>query len=67
MPTPRSDDRVEGTALVAWGDRAFSLEPVLAPGPGEQNIVVSVTCSGVSFGTEFGVLRGEIDWGSSRW
>ena len=26
--------------------------------------MVSVACSGVSFGTEFGVLRGKIDWGS---
>ena len=64
MAKSRPDDRVEGTALVAGGDGAFSLEQVLAPGPGEKNIVVSVACSGVSFGTEFGVLRGKIDWGS---
>ncbi|HMK96660.1 MAG TPA: zinc-binding dehydrogenase [Acidimicrobiales bacterium] len=63
MAELRWDDRVEGTALVAWGDRSFSVERVLAPGPGEKNIVVSVRCSGVSFGTEFGVLQGKIDWG----
>ena len=64
LPDARSGDQVEGTALVAWSDGHFSTEPVLAPGAGEKNIVVSVTCSGVSLGTEFGVLRGKIDWGS---
>jgi 2-desacetyl-2-hydroxyethyl bacteriochlorophyllide A dehydrogenase len=63
-PNSLSDYQVEGTALVAWGDGHFSTEPVLAPGAGDKNIVVNITCSGVSLGTEFGVLRGKIDWGS---
>ncbi|MCU1491276.1 MAG: Alcohol dehydrogenase, zinc-binding domain protein, partial [Acidimicrobiaceae bacterium] len=55
--------RVDGTALVAGSDGTFSLQNVTAPGPGRDNIVVDVAYSGVSIGTEFGVLRGKIGWG----
>jgi 2-desacetyl-2-hydroxyethyl bacteriochlorophyllide A dehydrogenase len=55
---------VPGVALVASSDGRFTLEPVTVPGPGRQNIVVNIAYSGVSIGSEFGVLRGKMDWGS---
>lgn len=63
MTATPSPPAVEGTALVAGAEGQFTLEPVTAPGPGRDNIVVDIAYSGVSIGSEFGALGGKIDWG----
>jgi len=63
MTAARFPEAVEASALVARPGGQFAVEPVLVPGPGQDNIVVQVAYSGVSIGTEFGALGGKIDWG----
>ena len=64
MTGVKSPATVEASALVARPDGQFEVEPVLVPGPGQDNIVVRIAYSGVSIGTEFGALSGKIDWGA---
>lgn len=58
-----SPEVVEASALVARANGQFAVEPVLVPGPGQDNILVRIAYSGVSIGTEFAALSGKIDWG----
>lgn len=54
---------MKATALVCSKDRIFSLEPVTLPDPGEGEIAIRTTFSGISVGTEFALVRNKISWG----
>lgn len=50
-------------ALLCDEERRFALAPVELPDPGDHQILVRTLVSGVSIGTEFALLRGDLDWG----
>ncbi|HSV73711.1 MAG TPA: zinc-binding alcohol dehydrogenase [Chthonomonadales bacterium] len=54
---------MEAIALICDAQRRFTLEPVLLPEPGPDQIAVRVRWSGVSIGTEFALIRNKISWG----
>jgi len=54
---------MEATALICDAQRRFTLEPVVLPDPGPDQIAVRVRWSGVSIGTEFALIRNKISWG----
>lgn len=58
-----SGSRLEGVALVAQERGRFTLEEVLTGPLAPTTIAVETAWSGVSFGTEFAVLSGKLDWG----
>ncbi|HEX4213898.1 MAG TPA: medium chain dehydrogenase/reductase family protein [Candidatus Dormibacteraeota bacterium] len=55
--------RLEGLALVARENGGFALEEILTAPLTPTSIAIETTWSGVSFGTEFAVLSGKLDWG----
>lgn len=59
----RIGDPVRGRALVARAEGDFRLEDVYTAPLSNTNVAVQTLWSGVSFGTEFAVLRGRLDWG----
>lgn len=64
MNTPvDSASRLEGQALVAREGGRFALEDVLTAPTSPTTIAVRTHWSGISFGTEFAVLSGKLDWG----
>jgi len=50
-------------ALVCDEQQRFTLEPVVLPDPGPEQVVVETHFSGVSIGTEFALIRNKISWG----
>ncbi|MCU1556623.1 MAG: zinc-binding alcohol dehydrogenase family protein [Microbacteriaceae bacterium] len=56
-------DRLSGRALVARDDGTFVLQDVQTAALTPQTIGIETRWSGVSFGTEFAVLRRKLDWG----
>ena len=63
MPTKDTSPRLDARALVAGEGGVFSIEDVLTPPLTSSSIAVATTWSGVSFGTEFAILTGRLDWG----
>jgi 2-desacetyl-2-hydroxyethyl bacteriochlorophyllide A dehydrogenase len=60
----QSGTRLEGRALVARSGGGFELEEIHTAPLSPTNIAVETTWSGISFGTEFAVLSGKLDWGA---
>lgn len=50
-------------ALICDENRRFSLEEVVLPDPGPDQIAIRTHYSGVSIGTEFALIRNKISWG----
>ncbi len=50
-------------ALITYEDQSFGLENVTLPTPGPRHVVVRTTCSGVSIGTEFAMIRDKLNRG----
>ncbi|MBK35686.1 MAG: hypothetical protein CME26_09190 [Gemmatimonadetes bacterium] len=50
-------------ALIATEKQRFSIEEVVLPNPGPRQVLVRALYSGVSIGTEFGIIRGKIGRG----
>ncbi len=63
MSSDTDQDRLAGTALVARSDGAFALEEVRTAPLTAGTIGIRTRWSGISFGTEFAVLSGRLDWG----
>jgi 2-desacetyl-2-hydroxyethyl bacteriochlorophyllide A dehydrogenase len=63
MSTKTSENRLEGVALVARDGGRFALEEVLSAPLTPQTIAIQTTWSGISFGTEFSILSGRLDYG----
>lgn len=63
VDSSRQSRRLEGRALVARTGGGFTLEPVQTGPLSPTTIGVRTHWSGVSFGTEFAVLSGKLDWG----
>ncbi|MFE4951928.1 zinc-binding dehydrogenase [Leifsonia sp. NPDC056665] len=59
-----NEERLEGTALVAYGEGSFGLESIRTGPLTPDTIGIETAWSGVSFGSEFAVLRGKLNWGS---
>lgn len=55
--------RLEGRALVARDGGGFALEDVVTAPLAPNTIGIQTRWSGISFGTEFAVLRKHLDWG----
>lgn len=51
-------------ALITYEDQSFALEEVVLPNPGPEHVVVRTTCSGVSIGTEFAMIRDKLNRGA---
>ncbi len=54
---------MEAKALVCSEQMDFSLERVVLPAVGENEVRVKTAYSGVSIGTEFALIRNKISWG----
>ncbi|HEY3379967.1 MAG TPA: zinc-binding alcohol dehydrogenase [Armatimonadota bacterium] len=54
---------MQAHALICDAQQRFTLEEVILPDPGPQDIVVRTRYSGVSIGTEFALIRNKISWG----
>jgi 2-desacetyl-2-hydroxyethyl bacteriochlorophyllide A dehydrogenase len=54
---------MDARAIICREDQSFSLEAVMLPDPAPGNMVVRTLWSGVSIGTEFALIRGELSWG----
>ncbi|MBT4503077.1 MAG: theronine dehydrogenase, partial [Gemmatimonadetes bacterium] len=54
---------MEARALICDENQRFSVEDVVLPDPGVENVVVKTACSGVSIGTEFALIQNKISWG----
>lgn len=54
---------MKATALICDEKQTFSLQDVVLPDPGPDQIAVSTRFSGVSIGTEFALIRNKISWG----
>jgi 2-desacetyl-2-hydroxyethyl bacteriochlorophyllide A dehydrogenase len=54
---------MEARALVCNEAREFSIEAVVLPDPGRDQILIRNYYSGVSIGTEFALIRNKISWG----
>ncbi len=63
MSSQSDQDRLTGTALVARPGGAFALEEVRTAPLTASMIGIRTRWSGISFGTEFAVLTGKLDWG----
>ena len=65
MSNPSTDpgNRLVGRALVARDGGRFALEDVQTAPLGPDKIGIETRWSGISFGTEFAVLSGKLDWG----
>lgn len=50
-------------ALICDADQRFSIEDVVLPDPGPDDIAVRSQYTGVSVGTEFALIRNKISWG----
>lgn len=50
-------------ALICTDQQEFSLETFDIPAPGDNELLIRNTYSGVSVGTEFAVIRHRLDWG----
>jgi 2-desacetyl-2-hydroxyethyl bacteriochlorophyllide A dehydrogenase len=50
-------------ALICDAEQRFSIEDVLLPDPGPDEIAIRTHYSGVSIGTEFALIRNKISWG----
>lgn len=60
---PDVESRLAGTALVARDDGTFALQDVFTAPLTATTIGIQAKWSGISFGTEFAVLRKSLDWG----
>lgn len=54
---------MKAKALICDAEQRFSLEDVLLPDPGPDEIAIRTHYSGVSIGTEFALVRNKISWG----
>lgn len=54
---------METKAIICNEDRSFELADVTIPDPAEDQVLVRALYSGVSIGTEFMLIRGELSWG----
>jgi 2-desacetyl-2-hydroxyethyl bacteriochlorophyllide A dehydrogenase len=54
---------LDARALACDKEQQFSMADVVLPDPGEHDLVVRTLCSGVSVGTEFALIRGDLSWG----
>jgi len=54
---------VNAKALLCDADQRFSIEDVLLPDPGPDDIAIRSHYTGVSIGTEFALIRNKISWG----
>jgi len=50
-------------ALICDQNQSFTIEEVVLPDPGPDQIAVRTHYSGVSIGTEFALIRGKLSWG----
>ena len=54
---------MQATALIADEKQNFSLKEVILKAPSPDQVRIRTHYSGVSIGTEFGLIRGKISWG----
>lgn len=54
---------MQAKALICDEKQQFTLANIELPDPSADNLVIRTTYSGVSFGTEFALIRNRISWG----